>query len=449
MKFSHRLYKSVRPILADLGLLKIARRLLPDALREQIAARLGLAGFNIGTAAGNRIPSWRTSLQSSSLTAVGVEGVNIVGDLRADLGVSEFTRSVAKALNAVNIPTAYTEIAYRVKYRTTPLSDGLVTGSPYQISFVDLHFAEFYERVTNAPSEAFVGKYIIAGWQWELPRFVELSPAVYRLIDEIWVGSRFSQDAIAQAAPIPVLRMPPAIDVRPNANANRAAFGLPDDRFIFLFSFNAASAAVRKNPFGVIEAFRRAFGTNPGKALLVIKTQQIDEAENQNRDLARALRAAIEAVNGVVIHDNLTRQAMTDLMAVCDAYVSLHRAEGFGFGMAEAMALGKSVIGTNYSGNTDFMTLSNSYLVRYQLRPITDKDHQFQPEFAAVYPPGEIWAEPDLDDAARLMQDIVQDIENAQQVGARAASDIAAQLSPSAVGQRIAERLRTIGRTHT
>src|SRR5690606_22096021 len=130
----------------------------------------------------------------------------------------------------------------------------------------------------------------------------------------------------------------------------------------------------------------------------------------------------------------------------CDCFVSLHRAEGFGLGIAEAMALGKPVIATAYSSNTDFMTEANSYSVNYTLRPITLEDHAFQPSLQSVYTPGDgqMWAEPDLDHAAALMRHVAGHPDEAAQRGRIAAQDVQAQLSVEAVGQQIRARLEQI-----
>jgi glycosyltransferase involved in cell wall biosynthesis len=237
--------------------------------------------------------------------------------------------------------------------------------------------------------------------------------------------------------------MPPPLDVVPVRPRPRAEFGLPDDRFIFLFSFSPASVTARKNPFGVIEAFRRAFGRPAAGPMLVIKTHHLDSLLDATL-LARDLRAAIEAVGGRLIEDNLTREQMMGLLDCCDCYVSLHRSEGFGLGMAEAMALGKPVIATGYSGNTDYMLPDNSWLVRYTLRAITPEDHRYQPELSNIYPAGQLWAEPDLDHAAELMHAVNADPARAAQVGATAAQHVRHHFSPAAAGARIVERLGAI-----
>ncbi len=154
--------------------------------------------------------------------------------------------------------------------------------------------------------------------------------------------------------------------------------------------------------------------------LLVIKSQYLERYP----PLYHHLFHLVEDINGILLNKMMTRQQMTDLLTCADVYVSLHRAEGFGRGMAEAMFLGKPVIATNYSGNTDFMTTTNSYPVAFKLRPITAEDHRFQPAFATIYDVGQVWAEPDIDEAAARMAMLYEQPANGVEKGYQAADDI-------------------------
>ncbi len=179
---------------------------------------------------------------------------------------------------------------------------------------------------------------------------------------------------------------------------SRARFGLPEGRFVYLFTFAATSTAARKNPFGVIEAFERAFGHPRGATapLLVIKAHHLLAHDfDAFRLLHKHLLAALARVGGMLLTDHYTRLETNDLMACADCYVSLHRAEGFGLGLAEAMYLGKPAIATNYSGNVDFMTPENSYLVEYRLRKIVLEDHVYNDFGQNIYKPGFLSAVPD------------------------------------------------------
>jgi glycosyltransferase involved in cell wall biosynthesis len=159
-----------------------------------------------------------------------------------------------------------------------------------------------------------------------------------------------------------------------------------------------------------------------------------------------ALNRAVAHVGGILLEEPYSRRQIDGLMHCADAYISLHRAEGFGLGMAEAMYLGKPVIATNYSGNIDYMTAENSYPVRYHLRPIAEEDHRYQPDpgSRAVYEPGQLWAEPDVTDAASWMEHLYHHQDEGRNRGQRAAAEIRRFCSPDVVGQLIDARLQEI-----
>jgi glycosyltransferase involved in cell wall biosynthesis len=169
-----------------------------------------------------------------------------------------------------------------------------------------------------------------------------------------------------------------------------------------------------------------------------------------NATIAKTFREAAKAAGVILIDADLSRQQMYGLLSVCDCYVSLHRAEGFGLGIAESMALGKPVIATAHSGNMDFMTPANSFGVNYTLRPITTEDHAQQPFLLDVYQanPEQLWGEPDIDHAAELMRYVCEHPDEARQRGETALRDMAEGWSVEAIGARIHDRLDTLSRTH-
>jgi glycosyltransferase involved in cell wall biosynthesis len=140
----------------------------------------------------------------------------------------------------------------------------------------------------------------------------------------------------------------------------------------------------------------------------------------------------------------LTREGMNALLSSIDVYVSLHRAEGFGLGIAEAMFLGKPAVVTAYSGNLDFTDSTNSCLVGYQLRPIEAMDHRLFPEAAAVYVPGIPWAEPWVDQAARWMRFLYENPEWRRRIGRAGAATIRSRYNREAVQRVLVPRLEAI-----
>jgi glycosyltransferase involved in cell wall biosynthesis len=179
---------------------------------------------------------------------------------------------------------------------------------------------------------------------------------------------------------------------------------------------------------GLIKAFRKAFDQSED-VLLVIKTINGEHAPERVEFLKNAARDC----NAVFLDGHISRQRMTNLNSTFDCFVSLHRSEGLGIGMAQAMYLGKPVIATGYSGNMDFMNHNNSFLVRYRLAEL-EQDY-------GPYEKGNVWAEPDLDHAAELMRTVVFDRATATRIAERAAADIRMRMTVDVAGAEMKARL--------
>jgi glycosyltransferase involved in cell wall biosynthesis len=277
------------------------------------------------------------------------------------------------------------------------------------------------------------GQYRIGPWYWELERFPPQWMHAFHAVDELWVASPFIRDCLARVSPRPVLLISPPVEVSLRRAYARADFGLPADKFLFLFSYDFDSYVQRKNPRACIAAFLEAFAPGNDRVMLAIKTLHGDRYPEQLAEL-RAIARADPRVR--LLELSLSRDESFGLISVCDSYLSLHRSEGFGLGMAEAMALGKPVVATGYSGNLAFMRPDNSCLVGYRLVPV-GADKYLQGE-------GQVWAEPDIADAARQMRRLVQDAAFRVELGARAARHMAEHFSARAVGLRVRERLEAI-----
>jgi glycosyltransferase involved in cell wall biosynthesis len=189
----------------------------------------------------------------------------------------------------------------------------------------------------------------------------------------------------------------------------------------------------RKNPQAALAAFRQA-SARRNDVKLVIKTINGQHHPQARQDLQDSVS---DLPNIIFIDEFFTRQQTWDLQACCDILISLHRAEGFGLAPAEMMYLGKPVVATGWSANTDFMTTENSFPVRYSLQPLA--------QAVGVYPAGPLWAEADVGHAAWCLSRLLDDPELRHQMGAKAAADISCQLSPQAVGALVRQRLRVLG----
>jgi glycosyltransferase involved in cell wall biosynthesis len=363
-------------------------------------------------------------------------GVRITGFLGHLLGLGAAARGYATALTAAGVPVSTVTGALN-----RPLSGIELVGEYGRHRFEDLAAEDpaAFELLCVNPGELpefleqFGADYLrgrrIGVWAWETDRIPRSWVQGMALVDEIWVYSEFVAGNLRAATDVPVSVLPPP--VRAPARFASQRLGVPDG-FLFLFVFDYSSTIQRKNPEGVIEAFARAFAPGEGPQLL-IKTIN---APLLPLDEEAVLWAARGRPDVHVIDRSLPAEEVDALMGACDCYVSLHRSEGLGLTMAEAMTLGKPVIATGYSGNVDFMNAENSFLVGHGMALVGPD--------CLVYPADGEWAEPDLDQAAALMRRVYEDPTGAAEVGARAREQVGAQLSPQATGAGMRRRLQEL-----
>jgi len=360
-----------------------------------------------------------------------VEGVNILSHFCYPSGIQQAALFAQAALERCGVRTSCRDVPVPIKTELLDRADWLGL-EIYPITMITVaprpYFAQAYELSGLARHE---NVYRIAYWNWELEsipaEWIELAP----LLDEIWSPTEFVAQAMRSRMPPPVFKIEPGVEVGPIESVARGSLGIPDDHYVFLFMFDMYSEIERKNPLAVIRAFRAAFSPQE-KATLVIKTSR---GRADREGLERLQTAARE--NGVILIDQVVSRARAyGFLEMCDCFVSLHRSEGFGLGLAEAMLLGKPAIATNYSGNLSFMDAGNSLLVDYQLTEIARS--------GPIYAKGYVWADPSLEHAAACMRQVYDDRPAAVAMGARAKAELEVHLSLKAAGQRMVERLRQI-----
>ena len=374
--------------------------------------------------------------KASSPLHDGPWGVNVVGYFRSELGMGEAARQVVAALDAKDIPVM------PIHGKTIPLSrqghaydTAMPADAVFPINLICMNADVLPEFAAQAGDEFFAGRYSVGLWFWEVSRFPERWRGSFSLLEEVWAPTAHVAAALEPIAarPVSTIRIPvqaPSVSPR-----SRTELGLPQNGFVFLSSFDYLSLFARKNPLAVIEAFIGGFAPGEG-AHLVIK------CINHERDPdahGRLLEAAARHRDVTVIDRYMSPADNNSLTWLCDSYVSLHRAEGFGLVMAEAMALAKPVIATGYSGNLDFMTAANSLLVDYRLVPIGTG--------AEPYPADGEWAEPDIGHASSLMRRLFDDPAAARELGARARAEIGRTHSPTAAAELLSRRLESIRAT--
>ncbi|MHB2000789.1 MAG: glycosyltransferase [Solirubrobacteraceae bacterium] len=364
--------------------------------------------------------------------------VRISGYLGHTLGLGSAARGYLEALGAAGVATSALSVPLthdfgpemldgygRHAFEDHSLDDG------HDVELVAVNPDELPSFVRRVGEDHFHGRRI-GVWGWETNAIPARWAPAFDWIDEIWVYSSFMAENLRAATSKPVIALPPPVAAPRQAGAP-LRLGVPDG-FLFLFAFDYMSTIQRKNPIGLVEAFTRAFGSGEGPRLL-IKT-----INGPLRPLSEeaVLWAAGERPDVHVIDASLPAPERDALMAGCDCYVSLHRAEGFGLTLAEAMAIGKPAIGTAYSGNLDFMTPENSLLVECELGLVG-------PE-CEIYPADGEWAYPSVAHAAALMRGVYERGEMARRLGERARADIARELSPSATGAAMRRRLEELRR---
>jgi glycosyltransferase involved in cell wall biosynthesis/2-polyprenyl-3-methyl-5-hydroxy-6-metoxy-1,4-benzoquinol methylase len=361
-------------------------------------------------------------------------GVNIAGYFRAELGIGEAARLLTRALETGNIPHATTAYAETSSRKSHPFRDRGDEMSRFDVNLVCVNGDQTPEFARSAGPEFFEGRHTAGYWFWELEHFPPTMHIGFDFVDEVWCATDFIADAVRSAGRKPVFTIPlPLVAPECAPGVDRKRLGLPE-RFMFLFIFDFFSILERKNPRGVIEAFSRAFRPDEGP-ILVIKSINGDQALN---DLERLRATAADRPDILIVDTYYTAGEKNALVSLCDCYVSLHRSEGLGLTMAEAMAFGKPVIATAYSGNLHFMTPDNSYLVDYERAAV--------PPGCDPYPVGARWAEPDVEQAAALMHQVYEGRFKPNAKAERGRRDVLEDHTPAKSASLIASRLEQIRR---
>lgn len=358
-------------------------------------------------------------------------GVNLIGYMQAESGVGEAARSSLRGLKASTVPHAIMDYRLGNISRMDESENEYSDKPKYSINLIHVNADQTKIAKEHMGYDVFDGRYNIGYWYWELPEFPDFYDFAFNEVDEIWVSTQFNLAAISQATNMPVRIIPPNVNVNIDVPMSRDELGLVGDSFIFLHMSDALSMPERKNPVGVIEAFNIAFGSRrDDKVALVVKISNLDKQS----ELKSQIESMIAGDNRITLLEGyLSRDVLNNLINETDCYVSLHRAEGFGLPIAEAMYLGKPVIATHWSGNTDFMNQDNSLPVSYELVELV-KD-------IGPYKKGQVWADPNINDAADKMLCISKDSELQSSIGSKAREYIINNYSSQITGLEINKRI--------
>lgn len=362
------------------------------------------------------------------------DGINVIGYGFSELGIGEDARCAMENCDAAGIPAALCNVPLAITSR----SDNLTYASqvddslPYKVSLYCLPLPEFARTLLIMPPGSRAERYQIAAPPWELshcPR--ELTPLL-DFADEFWAPSRFIATVLEEVSHKPVLRMPLSVALPTPSHKNRTHFCLPEGIFLFLFIFDWLSWPQRKNPESVIRAFQRAFSRQDNVGL-VIKTMN---ARQNKEKLCELLPQHELGKRFYVIDETLAASDIAALYGCCDAYVSLHRAEGFGRTIAEAMLAKIPVIVTNYSGNMDFCAEDTAFLVNGSLKPLREGEYLFWKD--------QQWCEPSIEEAAIRMRQCASDENLARDKAAKAFAYIREHHSAEAVGALYRRRIEEL-----
>lgn len=428
--------------------LRALYRMIPFSLRHRVSIRL--ATRRLSSAAFPPMPSPPAERKRqefativSDINATTSEGLNIFGYLRGQFGLGESARMYAHALLDSGYPVALVDVDLDLQHgmRDLSLERHIGTEAPYATNLIFVNPDYFQEAIKTIGVSRLEGRHTIACWFWELPEVPKEWLWAIDAVDEIMVASQFVADAFRRITDKPILLVPLPITRFQDSGLTRDELGLPNGKFIFLTTFDFHSSIHRKNPRACIRAFQKAFPLSRDDIRLLVKSSNGYLHPQQMQEL---MSLSLSDPRIILRDEILDRAHVSALQRCCDAYVSLHRAEGFGLGLAESMAIGKPVIGTGWSGNMDFMTPQNSCPVSFELVPVLDGEYP--------HASGMLWAEADIVDAAAYMKKIVDDEMFRSDLARNAMVDIERDLSGVVAAKKLAEhidnclQIRTISR---
>jgi glycosyltransferase involved in cell wall biosynthesis len=404
-----------------------------------LAGRLGdrLRGRTRLTPAG-RDDALQTSTPPGVPSRPTAPGVRIIGNVCGESGMGHSLRSFAAACETTGVPCAFVDSRARNPSRRIALPPAGTAADPTALraNILYMPLDQVGHALIALGEQALRGRYNILMPFWEL----STCPAEWKhaasSVDELWAPTRFVQDALETLSPLPsqVVHMPPCVPAPQPRIFARSDVSLPQDTFLFFFSFDFFSYPERKNPLAVMAAFREAFPLRTEATSLLITAMNADERS----PYWQRLRAAVDSDPRITLLSKpMPHDEVLGLCRLSDCYVSLHRSEGFGYGPAEAMLLGKPVILTNYSGPCDYARPDNACLVNFSLVNVGPHDY--------IHHEGRRWADPDVSHAAWHMRQLVASPTMAAEIGRCGRLFMESHHAPAVVGLRYRKRLQHLG----
>lgn len=362
--------------------------------------------------------------------------VSVIGYLRLALGVGEAGRQVLQGVrqagfSALGLPISLNALsdanAASGEAEFSDRADG-------RIQIFNVNADQLPHVVGHIEPQLRKDAYRICMPFWELEEFPAAWMPAFDLVDEVWAPTRFIQSMLARRLSKPVIHMPLPLSFEKPVSADRAKFKLPADAFIFFFAFDFLSYSERKNPMGLVRAYKRAFNESERKTFkLAIKALNADKVPEHSASMRDLLRAEPDVL---LIEETLSRSDTLELISACDAVVSLHRSEGLGLLVAEAMALEKPVIATDYSATTEILSDRTGWPVDFDM--VAVKPGQY------VFPEGQVWAQPNDQHAAVQMRRVAYNRDEARRRAIAARAMLEEDYGAAAFGRRLSARLRRL-----
>ncbi len=326
---------------------------------------------------------------------------------------------------------------FHVHKPLTPPHDVIDFDGAADVAIVHLNPDSWHLLTDEQRAEIARAKRRIGYWVWEMEHLPKAWRRDFSSVDRIWAPSDYNAALFEAQDEAPVDVVPHVVPVEAVVAHNRVpirdALGLPTDRRLILYVFDGASYLVRKNPAALVRAFA-ASGLEAQGWSLVLKTKHLMDRPGDGRDLA----ALAEGTKGVILLDrSLNARELSDLVAACDVYASPHCAEGFGLTVAEAMAAGRTVVATDYSGTQTFLDATCGF-------PVAARAWTLETDFGH-YTKGGTWAKVDEEALAAALIEAAQRIDAGDvAIGDAARRRVAEMLSIEAVGARVAASLDAV-----
>ena len=328
------------------------------------------------------------------------KGALFIGYAEGNLGLGQVFRNNLRAAQAVALPFGIYPFRIGIKTRLLHpfMPERYDKVHAYDVNIILVATEQMPNVLRSVDARLLTNTYNVLQTFWELAKAPEAWRPILRSVDEIWAPSTFVARAFRPIFSGPINLVPPVVTVGEAPAYERDHFGMVPNRFYFMFSFDYHSSPYRKNPIGALQAFQRAFRKNDENVGLIIKS--IGNLDRFAEVTAELRQAAATDLRITLIERNMSRAEILGLICASDAYISLHRSEGFGMGMAEAMNFGRIVIATDYSGCTDFLTQQTGFPIPFSLRPVAVHEYPWSDK--------QFWAEPDISSAAAAMQTILK-----------------------------------------